>query len=165
MTPTQCAAFCDVRGLTVFGVENGNECWCDSTSPDSTLEAAEGDCTALCTGDDTLLCGGFWRLTVYKKRELEVQQVEGWEYSNCYVDADARLLPVGKGASAQMTPLMCAQQCCGYRLFGVENGEECWCGDSLDTSKQTRAGECSTPCTGDGDVQCGGNWRINVYAD
>ncbi|KAJ4293023.1 hypothetical protein N0V88_005687 [Collariella sp. IMI 366227] len=104
MTPTKCAVFCEGAGYSVFGMENGNECWCGSSTPDASLISPDGGCVVRCNGDAALLCGGGWRMTLYRKQGLDVSLVDGWQYSSCYVDSEARVLAVGKGTSEQMTP-------------------------------------------------------------
>ncbi|KAK0609405.1 hypothetical protein B0T14DRAFT_387181, partial [Immersiella caudata] len=59
----------------------------------------------------------------------------------------------------------CAVLCEGWRYFGVENGNECFCGNELDHTTLTAEDECSTPCTGDSDEVCGGHWHIGVWED
>lgn len=55
---------------------------------------------------------------------------------------------------------------CSYYNFayaGVENGNECFCGQTLPT-KSIPVSECDKKCKGDNTQTCGGGWAINVYA-
>ncbi|KAK4096677.1 carbohydrate-binding module family 50 protein [Parathielavia hyrcaniae] len=159
MTPSTCAQlYC---GHAYLGVENGEECWCGDSLDTSQQAASEGECGTPCVGDGEVMCGGEWRITVYKSDA----EVVGWEYRDCFVGDEAKLLAVGKGVRGDMTPGVCAGLCEGYRFLGVENGEQCWCGNGFDVSKRAAAGECGTSCVGDGEVVCGGGWRISVYED
>ncbi|CAM9614786.1 unnamed protein product [Laminaria digitata] len=67
-------------------------------------------------------------------------------------------------ASDNMTVGRCRAFCEDSRVFGVEYGEECWCGDgdSWD-AKEVHADECDYACAGDPDTSCGGYLRIDVY--
>ena len=49
-----------------------------------------------------------------------------------------------------------------FKLFGVESGEECFCGNSL-RKKTMKNGDCRDKCPGDSSEYCGGHWRIKVY--
>lgn len=58
----------------------------------------------------------------------------------------------------------CAAFCADYPYYGVEYGEECYCGDY--TSDYDSAGEstgCDVACAGDSSLTCGGRWAIEVY--
>ncbi|KAG6007584.1 hypothetical protein E4U21_005782 [Claviceps maximensis] len=65
MTLDSCAQFCS--GLTYFGVEYGQECYCgDVLQPGSVRANNEADCSFLCPGDQTQYCGAGLRLELYK---------------------------------------------------------------------------------------------------
>jgi hypothetical protein len=166
MTPARCGAFCSAGGWRFFGVENGNECWCGNTGPGPDKVADATSCNAHCAGDQTVLCGGGWRLNVYGRTGAipPIQTVEGWTYANCYTDDWVRTLPTQNPTNTQLTPSVCADLCSGRQYFGVEAGNECWCGDSVDASKiAADPTTCNTPCTGQPNLVCGGGWRLTVY--
>ena len=50
-----------------------------------------------------------------------------------------------------------------YRYFGLQNSEECYCGndDSKFIPAPTR--ECNYPCSGSQDEKCGASWRLSAY--
>ena len=84
----------------------------------------------------------------------------------CYVDTGDRILGNGNVAGSDAISLeYCAQICRtkGNALAGAENGNECYCGDSLKGTPQEAKGDCKTGCNGASKEQCGGNWRISVY--
>ena len=45
---------------------------------------------------------------------------------------------------------------------GVQNGNECWCGDIKPTTPADVQSECSKPCSGDNSQKCGGKSLINM---
>jgi hypothetical protein len=70
MTLESCAAFCLQGDFAYFGVEYSRECYCDNT----VLGAAAGseqECSQLCMGDSSALCGGPSRLNLYQKKPAE----------------------------------------------------------------------------------------------
>src|SRR5687768_12800774 len=62
-----------------------------------------------------------------------------------------------------MTPALCRSLCAGRVYAGVQNGNECFCGDQLGFA-QRPASECDVACSGDSSVACGGPYRNSVYA-
>lgn len=60
-----------------------------------------------------------------------------------------------------MTISKCESLCSGYTYAGVENGGECYCGNTI-TNNQASTG-CTTPCLGDSTKTCGGGWAVYIY--
>ena len=63
----------------------------------------------------------------------------------------------------------CKEKCyhVQYKMAGLKDGTECWCGDQVNTTVSTLAenqNDCNTPCGGDPKVICGGTQRMNVFA-
>nr|XP_018261580.1 uncharacterized protein I303_06018 [Kwoniella dejecticola CBS 10117]OBR83738.1 hypothetical protein I303_06018 [Kwoniella dejecticola CBS 10117] len=89
-------------------------------------------------------------------------------YYGCYVDqASPRLMSGANTESTSMTPSTCQTFCSGkgYSLAGVAYGKQCWCSNSVDSSKkQSSETGCSYACTGNSALKCGGMWYINVYS-
>ena len=51
-----------------------------------------------------------------------------------------------------------------FPYYGVEDGDSCYCGDNADKLVPANPEECSTPCTGDEDQDCGNTFfRMNAY--
>ncbi|KAI4115242.1 MAG: hypothetical protein LQ345_004126 [Seirophora villosa] len=51
------------------GIEYGRECWCDNTiDSTSTIAPLESQCNKKCPGDQTQICGGSSRLTLYTRK-------------------------------------------------------------------------------------------------
>lgn len=55
----------------------------------------------------------------------------------------------------------------GFVYAGVQFGEQCWCGNSLDRTAGAGApldaSSCNVPCVGDSTSLCGGSWAITLY--
>ncbi|KAF2267176.1 heme peroxidase, partial [Lojkania enalia] len=65
MTVESCASFCS--GATYFGVEYGSECYCGSTLNTDSTKQPDADCSMVCSGNGSELCGGPYRLNIYQK--------------------------------------------------------------------------------------------------
>ena len=50
-----------------------------------------------------------------------------------------------------------------FVFFGLQNGDECHCGNSASRFIPTNSSSCNKPCKGDQTELCGGSWRLNVY--
>lgn len=62
-----------------------------------------------------------------------------------------------------MTIDKCAIACPGYKVFGIESGSECFCGDAIrSASVTTDDSECDFVCPGDSSEKCGGPNRLDV---
>ncbi len=63
-----------------------------------------------------------------------------------------------------VTATNCVQRCdvLGKKIAGIENGGQCFCGDSLKDSSE-KAGECTSKCDGDSSEICGGPARMSIY--
>lgn len=55
----------------------------------------------------------------------------------------------------------------GFVYAGVQFGEQCWCGNSLDKTAGAGApldaSSCNVPCVGDSTSLCGGSWALTLY--
>ena len=58
----------------------------------------------------------------------------------------------------------CQFYCTGYRFFGAENGNTCYCGDSIQNGAiPADLSACDIRCTGNRNEACGGLDTINIY--
>ena len=76
-------------------------------------------------------------------------------------DFEERVLPNLIEDSVFMTVQSCIDRAIywGYRYAGVQDGRQCFAGDTLPT---LFAGVCEIPCY-DGEGICGGSWAMNIY--
>lgn len=88
------------------------------------------------------------------------------ESPKCYIDSQQRLLGNDNIAGSDpITLKYCSQLCAnlGKKLAGAENGNECYCGDSLNYAPISGDG-CTVQCSGNSSELCGGSYRVEVYA-
>ena len=51
-----------------------------------------------------------------------------------------------------------------YKFFGLQGGDECYCGDDDENFLPAQSSECDIPCSGNISEFCGGSWRMNLYS-
>lgn len=84
----------------------------------------------------------------------------------CYTEATSgRALSADSYVSTtNMTATTCEAFCYGYKYFGVEWSQECYCGDTINSgSVPANASQCNMDCSGDEWEICGGSDRLNMY--
>jgi len=215
MTVEYCRDLCYERSKAVFGVENGNQCWCGDEIPDVEPLAAD-ECSVLCSGNEEGVleyCGGFEKINIFLVNKnclssnakydplcvddsrdphgglgCNADDVLGCrlcgfdEYpkcpdfppkedskSTCFQDyEDNPILPDFIEESDEMTVEYCRDLCYerSKAVFGVENGNQCWCGDEIPDVEPLAADECSVLCSGNEEgvlEYCGGFEKINIF--
>lgn len=124
-----------------------------------------------CSGNSSQTCGNGDRLSVYSTGNAGPTTSPGigsWAYLACYTDStNSRTLRSSQsvdGGSSNMTVAGCTSACqaAGYSLAGVEFGSECWCDNNIHNSASVAQSGCSMPCSGDPNLYCGGQVRLNV---
>ena len=83
----------------------------------------------------------------------------------CFMDNPKRILPSRAPVEGGLTIEKCKKLCFeerNYSYAGVQNGDECYCGNNLPNTPAPDA-ECSVPCSGDEAQMCGGWFRMNIY--
>ena len=76
------------------------------------------------------------------------------------------LLSVSVPSSSAMSVAICASACQGYNYFGLENGNQCYCGNTLSsqpTSAADQSGGSDVVCSGDNTELCGGLGLLRLY--
>ncbi|CAM9220630.1 unnamed protein product [Ectocarpus sp. 6 AP-2014] len=70
MTPTVCADYCRTESsrFTYYAIQYGQECWCQEENID--LRHGEGTCDFPCSGDESIVCGGFDSFSLTTCRDL-----------------------------------------------------------------------------------------------
>jgi hypothetical protein len=168
----KCQSTCASQGYGVFGVENGNECWCSDGISSAGAPQAASNCATPCNGDSSELCGGGWAIDVYSTTTAvptatatptpTIGAVPGYRYVGCYADAEDRTLPdSSKTDVTGMTLQECAEFCSEFAFFGVEYGQECWCANKLNPNATASTG-CDHACNGGPATRCGGGWNLDV---
>ncbi|KAL5633213.1 hypothetical protein ACGC1H_003644 [Rhizoctonia solani] len=169
LTLDQCVDICDQTGFQYAGAEYGAECYCSnvvSTANGGGVEVAASECNMNCAGNSQQKCGAGYRITLYSKNTVSNPLPTGWVKNFCTVDQDTRVLDgYSFNGGSSMTPATCIAACAqrNYILAGVENGNECYCGNIIKRAYPTKDADCKTPCSGDDSQSCGGGWRLMVY--
>lgn len=175
-----------VKNNVVFAaVEYQTECWTGNKIPDPSRLVADYNCDSyLCPGNQNETCGGIgsyatiWydtqgyfpannSLAYQYQPPTSKPVVGGYQYVGCRKDsAGSRVLSFAAGGSSTNTLEYCATKCKGYTYFGVEWGQECFCGNALGGAGTTPVPEtdCSQACTGDAHEVCGNSGRLSLYA-
>lgn len=89
-----------------------------------------------------------------------------YPFKGCYKDESNRDMKEGVFVDYN-THEYCANRCLGkgYKFFGVQNGQDCWCGNSYGKHGRVPYYECAeVPCTGNAKEHCGGSLRNAVFA-
>ncbi|CAE6401549.1 unnamed protein product [Rhizoctonia solani] len=169
LTLDQCVDICDQTGFQYAGAEYGAECYCSnaiSTANGGGVEVAASECNMNCAGNSQQKCGAGYRITLYSKNTVSNPLPTGWVKNFCTVDQNTRVLDgYSFNGGSSMTPSICIAACAqrNYILAGVENGNECYCGNTIKQAYPTKDADCKTPCSGDNSQSCGGGWRLMVY--
>jgi len=159
VTLESCQAGCSAAGYSFFGVQYGDQCYCGHGY--GTLgKAAEADCNMPCNGNSNDICGAAYRNSIYTSYN---RVPTGLTYLGCYVDSATRALSFFAGSSSSQTVESCHSACSGYTYFGIQNGDECYCGNSYAAYGSAGESQCSMPCAGNSNEICGGQWRNSVY--
>ena len=65
LTIEKCQEFCFEKNYLYAGVQYANECFCGNAINPKIL-GPKTDCNYACSGDSSQICGGFWRMNIYK---------------------------------------------------------------------------------------------------
>ncbi|XP_062581411.1 uncharacterized protein LOC134243202 isoform X1 [Saccostrea cucullata] len=86
-------------------------------------------------------------------------------YLGCFEDQWSRTLKDGPITSDKTTVTECKNICSEKKTkyYGVENSNECFCGNNITSRVEKPEGECNMQCRGDVRQICGGSWGINIY--
>ncbi|KAK6525361.1 hypothetical protein TWF694_005500 [Orbilia ellipsospora] len=170
MSVEYCSSFCMGKyNLPYAGLENANQCFCSDSIGYGRLPGQTG-CTYPCSGNTTEICGGPSRLSVYKntkwKPTVIPPAVLNWKYNGCWTEITGRAI---RGYSfsnvANMTTTSCVSTCIGkgYTVAGLENAQECYCGNTNLATVLAPDNNCNMNCVGNSTEFCGAGSRLQVY--
>jgi hypothetical protein len=130
-----------------------------------------------CSGDNSEICGGnnamtvSYNATLGAANEADDLDMANYKHQGCYQDnyPNSRVLSGASTSSQSMTVNHCVSFCAksGFTIAGVENGNECYCGNTLQTDGSTygiQSGSCTYECAGDNSQLCGGGNHVDVYS-
>jgi hypothetical protein len=198
MTLEACGTFCAAGSYTYFGTEYARECYCGNSFNPGSVPAPATDCSFECMGNSLEYCGAGQRLSVYTMNGVSqspslsgsstsstssisaspsptgpqtVTTLAGWNYLGCYTEAttgralNGILLPIPAAVTDVET---CAAACSAYTYFGVEYGQECYCGDFLNAGSVNsitvpNSNPCNIVCANNANEYCGGRSVLNLY--
>lgn len=171
MTEVKCIEICDQKGYSYAGVEYSRECYCGYAIQSTSVKATESSCNTACAGDSSAPCGGPDRLSIFTNGSpapVENPGVDDYTSLSCYTDSQtARTLSEFEPTSDNIVFVRsCVDTCLqkGFLYAGVEYGEECYCGNTIQNSNTpTSPSACNMPCTGNKTELCGGSNAINLY--
>lgn len=146
---------CECPDFLRLLLEYSNECYCGNSLASPGAVAASADCNGACAGDSTTLCGGTYRLSVYKASSAAATTTTSTTskttttaskttttttttatsasatpsgYVGCYVDQGSpRALASYSTTSASMTNTLCESTCAGLGYAYAGTGEPIVC--------------------------------------
>uniref|UniRef100_A0A1I8HTR8 WSC domain-containing protein n=1 Tax=Macrostomum lignano TaxID=282301 RepID=A0A1I8HTR8_9PLAT len=160
MSINRCRKLCRELGYKYAGVQYSNQCWCGN-SYGRYGKVAESYCNLKCTGHKDQICGGALYNHIYESGKPEFV----FKSFGCFNDKSVRDLPFLAKTGA-ITLNNCRQACWryGYKYFGVQNSNHCFCGDKYNRYGQVEDVRCQKPCQGNKEQTCGDAWLNNIYA-
>ncbi|KAI4226013.1 MAG: hypothetical protein L6R40_008313, partial [Gallowayella cf. fulva] len=91
-----------------------------------------------------------------------------WSYLGCANETTPRALPAASytnttGMTLSSCQAFCSSPTNNYALAGLENGQECYCGNGLQNYAALGFPGCNKPCKGNASEICGGTSRLSVW--
>lgn len=171
---------------TFAGTEYTSQCYCGNNPPPlAAQDLTDTLCNFACPGDLNDACGGTGYISVfYNPIEYiagadpalygpkTIDSVGNYNYQGCYSEATNGRALGGSSPPAPSTGFtieLCAASCKGFKYFGMEYANECYCGNTLgvgsvnETSSSPNLNGCSMLCKGNTKEYCGGPGRLDVY--
>jgi hypothetical protein len=159
-TNDECTSACFAQGWTFAGTQYHQECWCGNAIPYAF--DVESSCNYPCTGG-LGSCGGNvngLRMSLFADSSkfngnttspaLQIpQSYKAYNYVGCYAETNGKALSARGTTSNNMSVAYCGDFCSplGFNYFGLENGQECYCGNSfLASATLTQDSQCSMSC-------------------
>ena len=62
----RCQHYCAGQDFIYSGVQYKTQCFCGNDNPADTSKAPASECNLACSGDSTKMCGGSWRMNIYR---------------------------------------------------------------------------------------------------
>ena len=172
MTPSMCKSGCLAFDYGYAGLKSGNTCNCGKTPP-ATMLVAASLCSSRCSGNSSLTCGAGFYSDTYNVTAQIGGSGNGTEsgsgalgYKGCYQDTPARGLNDYTWTNGKMTIDMCRTGCSylNYTLAGLQNGNQCFCGNTWKAGSVLPDLSCSQRCSGNSTQFCGAAWISSLYS-
>ncbi|KAJ3466400.1 hypothetical protein MRS44_007058 [Fusarium solani] len=172
MSIIACQSYCYQQGWTVWGIQNGDSCFCDNRLRMDSQIIDDSKCNMHCNGNTTNVCGGKDAIEVFADKEM--LRVE-YESLGCYVhDGNTPVIRGTTGGDTiespdEMSVDACASLCTvdkGADFFALWEGNLCTCGMTMAPgAKKVSDDRCNVPCTGELGDDCGGRGVAGVYTN
>ncbi|CAM9776599.1 unnamed protein product [Ascophyllum nodosum] len=164
LTVRACAEVCaSLGGFEIFGVENGNQCFCGHSTDQYDIFGHNDSLCFDCEWNTTETCGGRDAIDMYTYTELPIPPEISFKSIGCYQDSEDHRVLTGPSLIndelLELTNDMCASICGWsgkYLYFGIEDSNECYCGIQTDQYSRLGEGGCNLACAGNSTQTCGG---------
>ncbi|WVQ72060.1 hypothetical protein IAR50_001604 [Cryptococcus sp. DSM 104548] len=173
MTAAQCVNGCSELGYSHAGVEAGNTCYCGNTVSTTVTVLPASQCQTACTGNSSATCGGTQALDLYTvegavNTTTSLAAARPTGYLGCFKDMGSNLAFSNYYTYTYkaMTVEICKAACVelGYSYAGVENANQCNCGNNYPQTSQMVSGlYCTKSCSGNSSETCGAGGYLEAY--
>jgi hypothetical protein len=164
MTVEECAQFCFQGDYSFFSLQNSDQCFCDFEIGINSVQVSSSQCNMVCADDSSEICGGSSVVSLFGGPTTLFFQYSDqgcFSYSSSIRALSGTSLLGNSDNSVEACAAFCLPT---YSLFGVENGQDCWCGNSINSQAQTLPEiSCNTNCTEPDGSVCGGSSAIEIY--
>jgi hypothetical protein len=123
-----------------------------------------------CTGNGDEVCGAAGQINIFTNGDTApaiLAATGDFQSQGCYSDsASARTLTTRVSLPGNVRVSDCTSACeaQGFQYAGLEFGQECYCGASIQNGGAPIADKlCDMACTADKTEYCGGRGAINIY--
>jgi len=156
-----------------YELRNANQenAWAIGTGADNILRIAYGPRGQPVTDRRTAIEISPTGTVAFRGNVFFEQQPKGLQksaYIGCFRDSGTRAISTYAYGGDSLTLELCMSKCQGYKFLGLQNSNQCFCGnDETASTGYSRYGEapneCNQQCRGNSKQQCGSGWRNSVY--
>ncbi|KAG2500619.1 hypothetical protein HYH03_001386 [Edaphochlamys debaryana] len=165
LTRSKCARLARERGMTVYGLQIGFQCWAGTDLTRATARGASTACNTPCRGNTSEMCGGDMVTSLFTVRDPPALA------RTCYNDSSARMLPYwlpapDSASDSTMTNAKREQMAlnAGYFVYGTQYGGYCFAGNNVTLAVSLgTSSACTTACRGNPATEiCGGAYANSI---
>ena len=132
MTIQKCLSICRSKKFQFAGLEWSMECYCGNEPDNGFKWAWPGKCNSPCGGNLEQICGGSRAMSVYS---VATDGICIMDFPNSRRVLDRYSVTGDENMTVELCRDICIEK--STRYYGVENGDECYCGDN-DEGKDIR---------------------------
>jgi len=181
LTEELCIQSCEESSegpFSLAGVEFGGECYCGNAIEGENDIIESTSCNMACIGDSNEICGGAGAINLFLNiadpsltagPPSLVNGFGEWVFQSCTPDSvSERVLPNLQSQldHERLTIQVCLNTCqaAGFTVAGLEDAQECWCGNVDLPLPSVDVSNCDQQCTDDANEFCGGSPFLQIYA-